>query len=190
MTPFTLVVIDPQVDFVTGSLAVASAPESMDFLCRWALNHIDAVESVVFSSDQHPFNHCSFAEMGGVWPPHCIRYTQGAAITPELLPLMSELYRCGIPFEMIEKATTADVDSYSAFRLHVPEVIREAKHIVLAGIAGDYCVLESLKDLVQKGLADKITLLMGGIAHIDDGTTLSNYVKENPQLSTITYEKV
>lgn len=183
--PITLVVIDPQVDFVSGSLAVSSAHEAMNYLTQWGLEHIEEIESVVFTSDQHPFDHCSFTSQGGVWPSHCVRYTEGAAITPELLPLVHEVYRRHIPFCMVEKATTPERDSYSAFSETVPSAIRQAQRIVLAGIAGDYCVLESLKDLIRYGYAEHITLLSAGIAHIDDGSTLRDFVAANPALQTI-----
>lgn len=183
--PITLVVIDPQVDFVSGSLAVSSAHEAMNYLTQWGLEHIEEIESVVFTSDQHPFDHCSFTPQGGVWPSHCVRYTEGAAITPELLPLVHEVYRRHIPFCMVEKATTPERDSYSAFSETVPSAIRQAQRIVLAGIAGDYCVLESLKDLIRHGYAERITLLSAGIAHIDDGSTLRDFVAANPALQTI-----
>lgn len=183
--PITLVVIDPQVDFVSGSLAVSSAHEAMNYLAQWGLEHIEEIESVVFTSDQHPFDHCSFTSQGGVWPSHCVRYTEGAAITPELLPLVHEVYRRHIPFCMVEKATTPERDSYSAFSETVPSAIRQAQRIVLAGIAGDYCVLESLKDLIRHGYAERIALLSAGIAHIDDGSTLRDFVAANPALQTI-----
>lgn len=184
-SPITLVVIDPQVDFVSGSLAVSSAHEAMNYLAQWGLEHIEKIESVVFTSDQHPFDHCSFTSQGGVWPSHCVRYTEGAAITPELLPLVHEVYRRHIPFCMVEKATTPERDSYSAFSETVPSAIRQAQRIVLAGIAGDYCVLESLKDLIRHGYAERITLLSAGIAHIDDGSTLRDFVAATPTLQTI-----
>ena len=183
--PITLVVIDPQVDFVSGSLAVSSAHEAMNYLAQWGLEHIEEIESVVFTSDQHPFDHCSFTSQGGVWSSHCVRYTEGAAITPELLPLVHEVYRRHIPFCMVEKATTPERDSYSAFSETVPSAIRQAQRIVLAGIAGDYCVLESLKDLIRHGYAERITLLSAGIAHIDDGSTLRDFVAATPALQTI-----
>ena len=183
--PITLVVIDPQVDFVSGSLAVSSAHEAMSYLAQWGLEHIEEIESVVFTSDQHPFDHCSFTPQGGVWPSHCVRYTEGAAITPELLPLVHEIYRRHIPFCMVEKATTPERDSYSAFSETVPPAIKQAQQIVLAGIAGDYCVLESLKDLIRYGYAEHITLLSSGIAHIDDGSTLRDFVAATPALQTI-----
>lgn len=183
--PITLVVIDPQVDFVSGSLAVSSAHEAMSYLAQWGLEHIEEIESVVFTSDQHPFDHCSFTSQGGVWPSHCVRYTEGAAITPELLPLVHEIYRRHIPFCMVEKATTPERDSYSAFSETVPSAIEQAQRIVLAGIAGDYCVLESLKDLIRHGYAKHITLLSAGIAHIDDGSTLRDFVAATPALQTI-----
>ena len=76
-------------------------------------------------------------------------------------------------------------DSYSAFSETVPSAIEQAQRIILAGIAGDYCVLESLKDLIRHGYAEHITLLSAGIAHIDDGSTLRGFVAANPTLQTI-----
>lgn len=176
--PFTLLVIDPQVDFVSGSLAVSDASEAMARLSSWGLLHLEQLEAIVLTSDQHPWNHCSFKSNGGIWPNHCVRYTEGAAITHELMPLLSAAIERGIPYEMVEKATTSERDAYSAFESEVPSLLRSATQIAVAGIAGDYCVLSSVKDLVKHGLHDKLYLLNNGIASIDNGTTLRTFVAE------------
>ncbi len=38
------------------------------------------------SRDWHPPNHCSFKPYGGLWPPHCVAGSRGAAFTPGLKP--------------------------------------------------------------------------------------------------------
>ena len=85
---------------------------------------------------------------------------------------------------MVEKATTPERDSYSAFPESVPPAIERAQEFVLAGIAGNYCVLQSLQDLIRHGYTSRITLLSAGIAHIDDGTTLRQFIATQPRLRT------
>ncbi len=175
---YTLLVIDPQVDFVSGSLAVPHAAQAMEWLTKWGLQHLNGMEALVLTSDQHTWDHCSFQDNAGVWPPHCIKYTMGAAITPELLPLVNRAIKQGIPYHMEEKATTSNRDAYSAFESCLPELLQKASHIVVAGIAGDYCVLQSVRDLLQFGLREKISLLEQGIASIDDGSTLRSFMEQ------------
>lgn len=176
--PYTLLVVDPQIDFVSGSLAVPHAAEAMEQLTEWGNLHIEDMEALIITSDQHTWNHCSFKAYGGVWPPHCIRHTIGAALAPELIPLIEQVIVRGIPYQMVEKATTAEQDAYSAFEKELPPLLQKATHIVVAGIAGDYCVLQSVRDLLRFNLNDKLYLLEQGIASIDDGTTLRSYIQQ------------
>ncbi len=67
---------------------------------------------------------------------------------------------------MLEKATNTEQDAYSAFEVEVPQMLRTAEEIVVAGIAGDYCVRQSVLDLERHGLGDRIQLLQEGIAYI------------------------
>ncbi|MDO4722526.1 isochorismatase family protein [Porphyromonas circumdentaria] len=176
--PYTLLVVDPQVDFVSGSLAVPHAGRAMELLTEWGNRHIEEMEALVITSDQHTWDHCSFQANGGLWPPHCIRYTEGAALTPEVLPLVKSVVERKIPYKMVEKATTSERDAYSAFESEVPELLHRATHIVVAGIAGDYCVLQTVRDLLKLGLGSKLYLLEEGIASIDDGSTLRNFIAQ------------
>ena len=73
-----LLIIDPQNDFITGSLAVPGAIEAMDYLTRWVQEHHDEYDAFVVTLDQHPADHYSFDVQGGPWPVHCVRYTIGA----------------------------------------------------------------------------------------------------------------
>ena len=72
-----LIIVDPQVDFTTGSLATKNGPAAMDYLAK-ALNE-GAWKNygwIIVTQDAHPKNHCSFVEQGGVFPPHCVEGTR------------------------------------------------------------------------------------------------------------------
>lgn len=161
-----LVIIDPQVDFVTGSLAVPGAVEAMQWLAGWIAEHADELDAVAVSMDQHPMNHCSFVAQGGPWPSHCVRYSEGAAIEGGILAQLTALQAKGKNIYFIEKATTAEEDSYSAFATGVPECLRSAERVYLAGLAGDYCVAASQADLVKSVPIEKLHRLEEGIAWI------------------------
>ena len=67
-----LLIVDPQVDFISGSLAVEGAKEKMDALASALQNGEIDCDYVMVTKDFHPSNHCSFKENGGQWPPHCV----------------------------------------------------------------------------------------------------------------------
>ena len=77
-----LLIVDPQNDFITGSLAVEGAKEKMMYLS----DYINSVEYdyIFITMDTHPENHMSFKENGGIWPKHCVAGTNGWCI-PEYL---------------------------------------------------------------------------------------------------------
>lgn len=65
-----LLIVDPQVDFISGSLAVEGAKEKMDALTDALLDGDIDCDYVMVTKDYHPSNHCSFKENGGQWPIH------------------------------------------------------------------------------------------------------------------------
>lgn len=163
---FTLLIVDPQIDFISGSLAVADGAKAMDWLALFVRTRAEDIEAVVVTMDQHPANHCSFMEQGGLWPSHCVRYSLGAAIYPPLFDSLEYLRGMGIVIRYIEKAVCSDRDAYSAFETEIPEQLQKATLISVAGIAGDFCVKQSVTDLQKHGLSDKLHLLDEGIAFI------------------------
>ena len=65
-------------------------------------------------------------------------------------------------------------------RTQIKELARqEDVYVDVCGIAGDYCVLETIKGL-RKFIGDEyITILTDYTASIDGGEKLINYIKEN-----------
>lgn len=72
-----LLIVDPQVDFISGSLAVEGAKEKMDALTNALQSGDIECDYVMITKDFHPSNHCSFKENGGQWPAHCVKGTEG-----------------------------------------------------------------------------------------------------------------
>ncbi|MDY6121989.1 MAG: isochorismatase family protein [Porphyromonas sp.] len=162
-----VLIVDPQHDFVDGSLAVPGADKALGWLASFLRDEQARIGGIVVTMDQHTMDHCSFQEQGGLWPAHCVRYTVGAAIYNPLAIVLAELNRRGIPIHYLEKATTSQADEYSAFDKDVPDYLRAADLICVAGLAGDFCVKQTVEDLKKHGLGDQIRMLEQGIAYIN-----------------------
>ena len=163
-----LLIVDPQNDFITGSLAVPGAVSAMDYLTAYLQEHYAGYDAIVVTMDQHPADHCSFVGHGGSWPVHCIRFTVGAAIYPPLADAIMERKRQGQNVLFIPKAMTRQKDAYSAFHDAVPDLLMHARRIDVAGLAGDYCVKATIDDLKRLLYAPQIRPLYEAIAWIGD----------------------
>ena len=159
-----LLIVDPQYDFITGSLAVAGAEEAMNSLANYITDNDGKYEVKVLTADSHPANHMSFVENGGLWNAHCIEGTPGAAIWQ---PLMRALLSTSGDTILLKKGTDTATEEYSIFKnsdaaVRIKEIIR--RHgidiIDLCGIAGDVCVLDTLNDgrrLLGDGMFNVLT---------------------------------
>ena len=186
-----LIIVDPQVDFTTGSLATANGPKAMDYLAE-KLNE-GAWKNygwIIVTQDAHPANHCSFVEQGGVFPPHCVQGTEGMTVYPSLLKVLDGLMGNGsnIQVHFMEKGDLADKEEFSIFQNeHSGEKLRrtieEFEHfegIDICGIATDYCVYETTKDLIAFYPAKQVRIVTNCLAAVDDNDTkLADLMKEN-----------
>ena len=186
-----LIIVDPQVDFTTGSLATANGPKAMDYLAE-KLNE-GAWKNygwIVVTQDAHPTNHCSFVEQGGVFPPHCVQGTDGMNVYENLLKVLDGLMGNGsnIQVHFMEKGDLADKEEFSIFQNeHSGEKLRrtieEFEHfegIDICGIATDYCVYETAKDLIAFYPAKQVRIVTNCLAAVDESDTkLADLMKEN-----------
>lgn len=182
-----LIIVDPQIDFTTGSLATAKGPEAMDRLAQAIDNGIiDNYTWVIITQDAHPANHCSFVENGGVFPPHCVEGTEGMEVYP---PLMKAIEDSGFGnYHFMTKGDLADKEEFSIFQNErsgekLSKTITEFEKfdgIDVCGIATDYCVYETVKDLMNIYPAKQIRIVTNCIAAVDDNDTkLADLMKEN-----------
>ena len=150
-----LLVVDVQNDFAdpSGSLYVQDGEQVVPFINREIERAQEAGVPVVYTKDWHPPDTPHFAEHGGKWPVHCVRDTWGAEFHPDLKAVG----------EVILKAKGPE-DGYSGFSVeHLPtgerretgleQLLRDrgVDHVVIVGLATDYCVKETALDAVRKG---------------------------------------
>lgn len=179
-----LLLVDVQYDFINGSLAVSGAPAVMDSLAAYiAEQPAGTFSQIVMTADFHPYNHSSFKDNGGMWPVHCVAYSHGASIYQPVFEAVNKQIPCS---PVLTKGDNVAVDEYSIMAnadsaKKLLRIIEEngIQEIYVAGLCGDYCVGNSIKDLVQAGYGEKIRVLTRFIGNIDDGTTLRNIIKDN-----------
>jgi len=186
-----LIIVDPQVDFTTGSLATKNGPDAMEYLAK-KLNE-GAWKNygwIIVTQDAHPKDHCSFVDQGGVFPPHCVQGTEGMDVYPPLKGVLDDLMQSnlGLDIHYMEKGDLADKEEFSIFQNeHSGEKLRrtieEFEHfegIDICGIATDYCVYETTKDLIAFYPAKQVRIITNCLAAVDDNDTkLTDLMKEN-----------
>ncbi len=142
-----LLVTDMQIDFLPGgALPVANADELIPVINSY-IKRFESIAHIIASRDWHPLNHMSFKPQGGPWPPHCVQNTAGAKFTPDL-KLPSETL-------VISKATDPKREAYSVFDgTPLEEELRkmDVKRLFVAGVATDYCVVNTVLDARKLGL--------------------------------------
>ena len=186
-----LLIVDPQVDFTTGSLATTNGPKAMDYLAqKLGEGAWKNYGWIIVTQDAHPTNHCSFVDNGGVFPPHCVQGTEGMTVYPSLLKVLDGLMGNGsnIQVHFMEKGDLANKEEFSIFQNeHSGEKLRrtieEFEHfegIDICGIATDYCVYETTKDLIAFYPAKQVRIVTNCLAAVDDNDTkLADLMKEN-----------
>lgn len=149
-----LLITDMQKDFLPGgALPIEDGDQIIPVINQYIQLFCDCKGYVLACRDWHPPNHVSFKAQGGLWPPHCVRETPGAAFSPDLkLPKHTVV---------ISKATNPDVDAYSAFEgtslAHELKVMG-VKRLFVGGLATDYCVVNTVLDACKLGF--EVVVLM------------------------------
>jgi nicotinamidase/pyrazinamidase len=150
-----LLVVDVQNDFAdpAGSLYVAGGEGIVPTIDAEVSAAIEADSTVVYTQDWHPPATPHFASSGGVWPDHCVRDTWGADLHPDL----------DVRGTIVRKGADGG-DGYSAFSVRDPRsgetsatelgsILQAAgvERVVIAGLATDYCVVETVMDARRLG---------------------------------------
>ena len=188
----TLVIVDFQNDFCNpkGSLYVNGAEEAKANIIKYLDENKDNIDNVILTRDWHRVDDKSFAENGGTWPVHCLQGNWGADVDGAILSALNDLH---LNFVYSNKGTNPNVEEYGAFSFiqetadgialqnvndsYVTLIPEDAANVVVCGIAGDYCVLETTKNLVNSGKFN-VELFLDGIASIDGGEAINKYNNE------------
>jgi nicotinamidase/pyrazinamidase len=166
MVKAALIVVDVQNDFCPGgALAAPGGAAIVPVLNRYLAEAHTSGVTIYASRDWHPTNTRHFKAHGGLWPPHCVQRTPGAAFHPALALPPDAI--------VISKGDTPDREGYSAFEGHTVEGrpladdlrARHIDELRIGGIATDYCVKETVFDALRHGF--RVTVLSDAITGID-----------------------
>ncbi len=147
------IVVDMLYDFIDGSLACTNGEVAVEKSIQYINEHPE--QEVLYVCDCHPFNHCSFKENGGIWPPHCVEGTKGGEIHQSFFEnILSESSK---PHDgnIFKKGCDPNKEQYSGFDSindrgeHLKN--RLNKKVVISGIATEFCVNETVSDLLELG---------------------------------------
>jgi nicotinamidase/pyrazinamidase len=161
-----LVVVDVQNDFCPdGALGVRDGDQVIPVLNRWIARFRALGAPVVLTRDWHPAVTRHFEAWGGVWPPHCVQGTAGAAFHPGL-----DVPPAAI---VVSKGMDPERDAYSAFQAHDARgrslaavlAAHGVRRVFLGGLATDYCVKATALDAARAGL--RTVVLLDAIRAVD-----------------------
>ena len=170
-----MVVVDLQKDFIDGNLPATDGTRVVEPI-KSVLAKFDRV---YFTLDWHPWNHCSFKANGGIWPQHCVRYTVGAALPDGILDNLNI-----DNVEFLPKGQAQDKEEYGQFentKADNQDLFVKGDKVVVCGIAAEYCVLETLKNLVRlsQEVGFELSVYLEGVASIESNEPLVTYMNEN-----------
>jgi len=188
----TLVIVDFQYDFCDkkGSLYVPGAEDALDAVLKAIRS--GEYDRVIATLDWHTMEDKSFSVNGGQWPVHCVQYTEGAGIDKRIIEAVFEMGKKmdRISLEYFFKGENAEIEEYGAFGYKVGEnpnticvsgayewrkatlLDRTVKYDI-CGLAGDYCVWQTYKNMVDLGL--DVTPLYNGISFIGEPFDYGNH---------------
>lgn len=161
-----VLVVDVQNDFCPGgALAVARGDEVVSVLNTVIERLVGEGAAVYASRDWHPQVSTHFNTYGGPWPVHCVAGTRGAEFHPALRLPQGTL--------VITKGNESGADGYSAFegRTAAGTTLgdelrnRGVEHLIVGGLATDYCVRASVLDARKAGLI--VTVLADAIRGVE-----------------------
>jgi nicotinamidase/pyrazinamidase len=161
-----LLIVDVQNDFCPGgALQVPNGDRVIAPINLAVERFVAAGLPVLASRDWHLPVTRHFRQYGGSWPVHCVQGTKGAAFHHELRLPAGTL--------VLSKGIDPEKDGYSAFE-GVSEDGRSLgsivatltiRHLYLAGLATDYCILFTAREALRSGLT--VTVLTDAVAGVD-----------------------
>ena len=125
----TIVVVDMQNDFVTGSLGTKEACKTVPVIEK--LLKENQGNQIIFTQDTHHEDYLSTSEGKMLPVEHCMKGTKGWEIIPELKEWTHQAI-------MVEKPTFGS--------LKLPQLIsqNQPEQIILVGVCSDICVISNV----------------------------------------------
>lgn len=165
------IVVDMLYDFIDGTMACQNSFEAVKESIEYIKTNRE--QQIFYIADNHPANHCSFKEFGGIWPPHCVAGTHGQAIHQSYYTQVELEANRPNPSNTLTKGENPNEEQYSGFEAKsgegksLEEYLKErgVEEVVLTGIATEYCINATANDLHSAGF--KVSIYEKGLAYVD-----------------------
>jgi nicotinamidase/pyrazinamidase len=164
-----LVIVDVQNDFAdpAGGLSVAGGDRVVPVINAHLERAVEAGSVVVYTQDWHPPVTAHFAKDGGVWPVHCVAGTWGAELHPDLRVVGPVVRKGSDGEDGYSGFTMRDAQTGATLPTELDRLLRArgVEHVVIAGLATDYCVKATALDARRLGYTT--VLLEDAVAAVD-----------------------
>lgn len=173
-----LAFVDVQNDFIDGSLAVGYDNWNKAYENIEKLMASQKFDTFVFTRDNHPANHCSFKEFGGIWPAHCVQKTSGSEIYWKLQSAYNEKKAV-----KMMKGENVNVEEYGIDLLSYKKAPSKNAEVYVVGLCYDYCVAECAKMTAKAHPDVKVHIVKNATVAIDPSKEMD--FSEYPNIDVI-----
>lgn len=149
-----LVVVDYQVDFVTGALGFEKAAALEDIICKKIADYRKNGDEVIFTFDTHPENYLETYEGKHLPVPHCVLGTDGHNLYGRAADMIMPNDKCFI------KPTFGSAELFDYLRAG------SYRSIELCGVVSNICVISNA--ILAKTAQPEIDII------VDSRATASN----------------
>lgn len=129
----TLIVVDMQNDFITGSLGTPEAEAIVPKVVEKIKQYDAAGDKIIFTKDTHQSNYLNTNEGRHLPVEHCIEGTDGWKLTSEIVSAIG----CDNYYGIVNKGTFGTLD----WDVIISE--SESKDIEIVGLCTDICVVSN-----------------------------------------------
>lgn len=157
----TLIIVDPQYDFIEGGkLAVEGGTAALNKVVEYILS--GEVGMVITTQDWHCPDHCSFVHYGGEFPEHCVADTHGAEIYAPIVQAITTMNIFWLNYKKGQRkeAFTAFNGNPTRYLDHLAYNINDlsgedqcifskSEEVQICGLAGDICVMNTAAALKE-----------------------------------------
>jgi nicotinamidase/pyrazinamidase len=183
-----LIVVDVQNDFCeNGALAVEGGNAVAEGLAQYIEAYQDEYAQIVYTADWHQappstngghFALDSEPDFVDTWPVHCVQGTKGAEFHPAI-EAVSPGWLTGVEFRKGDgRPDYSGFQGYNDLERNLLTYLEKfgITDVDVAGIAGDYCVLQTALDAVKYGL--KVEILDNYVASVRGQEATDALVRE------------
>lgn len=163
----TLVVVDCQNDFISGSLACLKSKEAVENIVSEINKNL--YDRVVYSMDYHSPNNKSFEINGGIWPVHCVAEEEGSFLSQEFEKIKEIKFKPQAE-NIYKKGLNDDIEEYSAYYAKdsrgnsISEI--ESEEFVICGLASEYCVRETILEFQKNN--KNVSFYLKGTGYVNE----------------------